>query len=314
MALISSWINGLTPEMSRVAEKELKETPEKRKEALKEIKRIIKGVTGFFPLKDDEFLLRFLRAKKFDVNEAFDTLKTYYKFKFEYSGILTDFLPSDFRNVFEMDKIFISPKRTPNGEGIFIVFAGSIDFRRCTFEDFLRAVLIAAEIGLEMEGTQVCGCRIVIDLRGMSLVKLRNYIKPTLGLAAAKYLQHILPCRVKGIHLIYEEFYFDAAFQTLKYLMKPFLRRKMRKRIYFQSDDLQSLHQQIPPRALPYSLGGCLGQKHFQDFRTIMLQNDAFMKRLNRYTFNGEHSKETLRDIEHDPKVTTKTLIDVLTS
>ncbi|GBN81764.1 hypothetical protein AVEN_252027-1 [Araneus ventricosus] len=128
--------------------------------------------------------------------------------------------------------------------------------------------------------------------------------------------KHILPCRVKGIHLLYEEFYFDAAFQTIKYLIKPFLRRKMRKRIHFHSGDLQSLHQQIPPRALPYSLGGCLGQKHFRDFRTIMLQNDAFIKRLNRYTYNGEHSKEALRDIEShsDPKVTTKTLIDVLTS
>ncbi|GBN76640.1 hypothetical protein AVEN_253576-1 [Araneus ventricosus] len=44
MALMSSWINGLTPEMSRIAEKELKETHEKRKEALKEIKRFIKAV------------------------------------------------------------------------------------------------------------------------------------------------------------------------------------------------------------------------------------------------------------------------------
>ncbi|GBO20219.1 hypothetical protein AVEN_122948-1 [Araneus ventricosus] len=84
------------------------------------------GVTGFLPLKDDEFLLRFLRAKKFDVNEAFDALKTYYKFKFEYSGVLTDFVPTDFRTVFEMDKIFISPKRTPIGEGIFIVFPGIV--------------------------------------------------------------------------------------------------------------------------------------------------------------------------------------------
>ncbi|GBN07752.1 hypothetical protein AVEN_57881-1 [Araneus ventricosus] len=81
---------------------------------------------GFCPLLDDEFLLRFLRAKKFDVSRAFSTLTNYYAFKVRYSGVVTDFLPKDLRSVFETDKVFISPKRGPNGEGILISFIGKV--------------------------------------------------------------------------------------------------------------------------------------------------------------------------------------------
>ncbi|GBO31330.1 hypothetical protein AVEN_131495-1 [Araneus ventricosus] len=80
---------------------------------------------GFCPLQDDEFLLRFLRGRKYDVSRAFTTLKNYYMFKSEYSGVITDLTPTDLKRVLELEHVFVSPKRAPGGEGLLIVFLES---------------------------------------------------------------------------------------------------------------------------------------------------------------------------------------------
>ncbi|GFQ85782.1 retinaldehyde-binding protein 1 [Trichonephila clavata] len=95
---------------------------------------------GFQPLVEEEFLIRFLRGRKYDVNRAFNTLKNYYSLKSRYSGIITDFTPQDLKLVLEMDRVFISPKRARDGEGILISFLGKTSnpsnenlYRNCLF-------------------------------------------------------------------------------------------------------------------------------------------------------------------------------------
>ena len=65
------------------AKDELKETEEKRTEALKELRKLCmeenqseegKKICDVFINKDDTFLLRFLRCKKFDVKRTYDKM------------------------------------------------------------------------------------------------------------------------------------------------------------------------------------------------------------------------------------------------
>ncbi|KAF8778366.1 alpha-tocopherol transfer protein-like [Argiope bruennichi] len=309
MDLRPAWMKGLAPEMVLVAETELGETPEKRAEALEELKLLIKEERskGFCPLQDDEFLIRFLRARKYDVGKAFTTLKNYYMFKSEYSGVITDLTPRDLKRVLELEHVFVSPKRAPDGEGLLIVFIGSLDFDACTLDEVFAASFIGAEIGLETDASQVCGCRIVLDLQGMSWRKFKHFVKPSFLRCFARCIQDVLPCRVKGIHAVNQPVYFDIAFNT----MKPFLSQKITERAHFHGDDYKSLHEHIPPEALPEELGGHLGRKDFQDFRTMMLQNTPLIERLNTYIYNGVQSKQTCR-AEQNSNTTTRNLFKVL--
>ncbi|KFM82388.1 Alpha-tocopherol transfer protein-like protein, partial [Stegodyphus mimosarum] len=89
----------LTPEMEKIAEMEIGETPKVKKESLEKLKKRIEQEPDFYPFMDDKFLLMFLRCKKHDVQRAFKALRSYYLFKEKYSRVYTDFLPSELKHV-----------------------------------------------------------------------------------------------------------------------------------------------------------------------------------------------------------------------
>ncbi|GFT54839.1 clavesin-2 [Nephila pilipes] len=314
MAPLLMWAKGSTPYFAKIAEEELGETCEVREKCLAEVKKRIEEEPNFQPLMDEEFLIRFLRAKKYNVDRAFNTLKNYYSFKSRYSGIVTDFTPHDLKFVFEMDKVLVSPKRARNGEGILIVFIGSFDIDKCTIEQHLAASLIGAEIGMETEGSQVCGSHCVIDMQGMTFRKLKHYFQPSFVSLVARCIQDSMPYRIIGIHFVHEPSYFGAAYNVIK----PLLSKKLRNRMHFHSDNLESLHEYLPPETLPEELGGYLGKKDFQEFRSMMMQNNDLVDRLNTYVFEGNKSpnqsnnSQAKQDV--DPNATTRTLFNVSTS
>ncbi|CAL1283525.1 unnamed protein product [Larinioides sclopetarius] len=272
MTLWPAWMKGLTPEMALIARTELGETPEKRAEALKELKILIKEEKskGFCPLEDDEFLIRFLRARKYDVDRAFTTLRNYYTFRSEYSGVITDLTPRDLKRVLELEHVFVSPKRAPEGEGLLFVFIGSLDFNVVTLDEIFAAGIIGAEVGMETEATQVCGCHIILDMHGMSWRKFKHFVKPSFLRCFATCIQ-----------------------------------------VHLHGDDFKSLHEHIPPEALPEKLDGHLGQKDFQDFKTMMIQNTPLIERINTYTYNGVQSKQACK-VQENSNVTTRKLFKVL--
>ncbi|CAL1283524.1 unnamed protein product [Larinioides sclopetarius] len=309
MTLWPAWMKGLTPEMALIARTELGETPEKRAEALKELKILIKEEKskGFCPLEDDEFLIRFLRARKYDVDRAFTTLRNYYTFRSEYSGVITDLTPRDLKRVLELEHVFVSPKRAPEGEGLLFVFIGSLDFNVVTLDEIFAAGIIGAEVGMETEATQVCGCHIILDMHGMSWRKFKHFVKPSFLRCFATCIQDVLPIRIKAIHAVNQPVYFNIAFNTIK----PFLSEKITNRVHLHGDDFKSLHEHIPPEALPEKLDGHLGQKDFQDFKTMMIQNTPLIERINTYTYNGVQSKQACK-VQENSNVTTRKLFKVL--
>lgn len=60
-----------------VAERELGETPSRRRAELKNLRRLIAEEEGFNPRQDDAFLLRFLRCRKYDADRAFKVSENY---------------------------------------------------------------------------------------------------------------------------------------------------------------------------------------------------------------------------------------------
>ncbi|KAJ9591883.1 hypothetical protein L9F63_001558, partial [Diploptera punctata] len=69
---------------------------------------------------DDLFLLRFLRARRFDVEKAHRLMNNYYKFKETYPHIHTNVQPLNMRYIGDDDVLTVPPYRDQNGRRMLI--------------------------------------------------------------------------------------------------------------------------------------------------------------------------------------------------
>ncbi|GFY49970.1 alpha-tocopherol transfer protein-like [Trichonephila inaurata madagascariensis] len=215
MALLPFWTKELTPEIVKKAESELGETPEVKQKSLEELRKLIESEEGFQIPTDDSFLLRFLRAKKYDVKRSFKCLKIYYGLKSMYPEILNK-VPSDIKSLLEKNIVYLTMKRGYNAEGVLI---------------FLDA----------------------------------------------------WPHRVNGVHIVNEPPFFTFTFN----MIKPMLSRKMKNRIHFHGDNLESLYKYFPVEILPQQLGGLAGQKEFQEYHTSILDRQKLGEKLSEFVYKG---------------------------
>jgi hypothetical protein len=97
----------LPPALAAAAEREIGETPAKRSAALVELREKMaaaeadgigqkkKRRTIFFPRKDDQFMVAFLRNQKFRVDDALEKVIAYTEFVAEHASILGSCNPKD---------------------------------------------------------------------------------------------------------------------------------------------------------------------------------------------------------------------------
>ncbi|KAG8172090.1 hypothetical protein JTE90_009117, partial [Oedothorax gibbosus] len=153
-------------------------------------------------------------------------------------------------------------------------------------EKLIAAVITSAEVGIETEGSQVCGSQIVVDMQGMSFSKMKYYSSPVLLSRIFRGLQDCWPYRITAIHGCYEPSYYTFVYN----IVKPMLSKKLKERVHFHGENMESLHKFIPPAALPKSLGGTLGDKDFSDYRAVIHANEHIMENINKYEFQGVKS------------------------
>lgn len=287
MPLLSLWMSDMTPDMIKKAEEELGETEEVKAQALKDLRRLINGEADFRPRADDAFLLRFLRCKKFNSEVAFNNLRNYYTFKVRYSGLITDFKPSQVKHILEMNMLYPLPWRLPDGSGAGIIRVGHYDVNSSTPEDLFAACLVCLEVGLELEPTQVCGGSLIIDLDNFGLRHLKHFASPTFLFRLVRLVQDCIPIRIKGFHVVNEPFFINAIFNVIKQL----LTEKLKRRIHFHGSNLKSLHKIIPPEILPNELGGTLGSMDNTEFRKQVLNREAYFEKINKYGFQEKKAQ-----------------------
>ncbi|CAL1275138.1 unnamed protein product [Larinioides sclopetarius] len=291
------WEDEMSPEIAKIAEVELGETPEVKQQALKDLRRLINEESDFRPQTTDSFLLRFLRVKKYDVRRAFKTLQNYYIFKARYSGLITDFTPKDVKNVLEMNNLLIMPQRHPSGAAVGVARVAHFDINKVTKEEIFAAVFVALEYILQFEATQVCGYILVLDLSKMSMSILRHWASPSFLYRCVRLVQDCVPCRAKGFHVVHEPFFINIIFN----IVKSFLSEKLMKRIFFHGNNLKSLHQHIPASILPAELGGEIGplNSHVKNMCNNLLDRENSYEKMNKYGF---HEKK----IQHLKKQNTR--------
>lgn len=193
-------------------------------EALKERMRLRPDI--LFSRNDNQFLIRFLRARKYDKDKAFQLLLNYNQFRRKHLSFFKSLKASCLRPVFDDGLPMVTPVRDHLGHSVIYLLAGNWNTTLYTFEDILRALLLTMEYLIESERTQLFGVVLVIDFTGWKLTDTQRLNKQHL-VNAIKVFQDCFPARFKGIHFVNQPWYIRF---TLS-LIKPILKEKAFSRV-----------------------------------------------------------------------------------
>ncbi|XP_078001150.1 alpha-tocopherol transfer protein-like [Glandiceps talaboti] len=241
----------LSAELQAKAEKELNENPSTRRDSIQALRSLTNTRPDIRFRRDDAFLLRFLRAKKFDLKKAFHQLCRYYEVRRDYRQVFDDLRPSQLKHVWEGGMDACLPGRDSEGRRVLVFRPGKWNPDKCPSVDSLRAAVITTERVLEEEETQINGVVIMGDFAEYSM-KQAVHIGPTFARMNTSILQNAMPMRIKGFHFINT----PAIFQAGMALWRPLMSEKMRQRMHVHGDDFGTLHTQMPSSMLPTDFGG----------------------------------------------------------
>ncbi|EDS28629.1 conserved hypothetical protein [Culex quinquefasciatus] len=235
--------------------------------------------------RDDSFLLRFLRAKKFDVDKAFKMIQKYYKMKDEYPEIFKVSPPSEMKFMLEMQIQCMLPKRDDSGRQIYVFRVEKCDPYKIPVDYVFRSNVLALEDAVRNPEVQIGGLVVLLDMSGLGFAHAR-YLSPHLAKKTVEVVQEAFPMRFKAFHVLHEPFYFDAILAVLK----PFLKDKIRRRIHLHGHNLNSLHKYISKDFLPAEYGGTLPPFDNTEWRTAILENEQYFVDLESYNHGPDSS------------------------
>lgn len=264
----------LTPELVAKAREELQEKPEWRLRDVQALRdMILKDHPNLRTRLDDAFLLRFLRARKFDYDRALQLLLNYHASRRAWPEVFQDLKPSTVRHVLDLGFLTVLPRPDPHGRYILCLRPGKWKPNDYPFVDNIRAIYLTLEKLIQPEETQVNGVVILVDYAGVGLSQASNP-GPLLAKKVVGILQDGFPIRIKAVNIINEPRIFKGIFA----IIKPFLKEKMAERFVLHGSDLASLHRVIPQSVLPEEYGGVSGRLDMSAWsRTLLEAEEEFV-------------------------------------
>ncbi|KAF2884160.1 hypothetical protein ILUMI_22019 [Ignelater luminosus] len=276
----------LDPKWQQMAEDELNETPENYKEQLNLLQHLVSNDKNLAVPDQDDFILRFLRARKFDSHKAFRMLQRYYMMKLKCPELFKCPLPSEISKVLEFQAQNMLVNRDQFGRRVYIIRVDKFDSSKVTIDDIFRTNILALEQIVREPETQIAGIVVVLDMAGLSLHHAR-FFTPYYAKRTVEVVQETFPLRFKGFHVVNEPFYFDAIMAVLK----PFLKDKIRKRIYLHGSNLSSLHAFVRPDILPMEYGGSAGLFDNRPWHLQLLSEEKYFKKLEEYGYKTDNNE-----------------------
>ncbi|XP_013133983.1 PREDICTED: alpha-tocopherol transfer protein-like [Papilio polytes] len=200
---------------------------------------------------DDEFLIRFLRARNFIPQRAHRLMVNYYRFKQENSQLFEDVYPLKLRHVGDSNVLAVPPYHDQNGRRLLIYRIGCWDPKAVPIDDLFKATILAMELGMLEQRNQILGGLAIFDLADIGTQQAWQ-ITPSIANKIVKLLVSCFPATTHAIHIINHSWLFDKMYN----MFKPLLNSTMRSKIFFHGYDVKSLHQHIDPEHLPERYGG----------------------------------------------------------
>lgn len=242
------------------AETELHETDQKRREGLIEIKKYIEKKGIPFDTENEDFMVAFLRGRKYEMKRVLDTIYQYSLMRhtlMNYYGFIN---MSAINVVLEKKMVSLLPYRDAEGRIILYAAGGIWRSNICDAADVTRTVQILFHYILSLPLTTVCGLTAIINVGEISLEEVYAYLKiikllvPTLS---------AFPIRIQRVDV----YNMTPMFRLLLLMIKHLIPTKLFKRIHFHGRDLE-VFKQYPYHSsiMPNEFGGTLGPLSVEPF------------------------------------------------
>ncbi|KFM80822.1 Clavesin-1, partial [Stegodyphus mimosarum] len=234
---------------------DLNETEELRRRCLHELREWAKSQPHFINCRlDNNFLLRFLRMRKYRVDLAQQVLDKYLTVKTKYPVTYQklDIQNPGIRDLISRGYVFPLPQRDKHGRTVLFCIAGALDATKHKQSDVFKSFLLTFEALMECELNQKRGISYIFTQEGYQISHAL-----LVGLRDLQKLVHsgekAIPLRHKLLHWMNVPKYLA----TLFLLLKTFLSQKLQDRIILHAN-AESLHEHFEPSMLPKEYGGTI--------------------------------------------------------
>ncbi|XP_039256804.2 alpha-tocopherol transfer protein-like [Styela clava] len=246
----------LSPELMKKAVAELNEPEDndKRLAAIDKLRTRFEEEDNGLELirSDDDFLLRFLRVKKFDEDRAMETLVNYHKQRNEWKELF-DYVddPTPFKDLISAGPLLpLRNGRAKDGTFVMIVRPGYGFQSKEDMLKFIAILILSLDKLLEQEEFQIHGMTVIEDMTHFGLTMALQMA--SVGKRMLHIVQEAMPIRVKSLNMVNEGLVFD----TIYAVISAFMKEKMKERLMLHGSNFKTLHDKIDPAYLPFFLGG----------------------------------------------------------
>ncbi|GFQ74760.1 CRAL-TRIO domain-containing protein [Trichonephila clavata] len=270
----------LDDELLKSIRKQQNETLKTRIECLKSFRERLSGNIDFKPCLDENFLLRFLRGAKYNLEIAFHRIRKYYHTRNLYPDIFENYLPSATALAQSLIRFTALPFRANDLTPVVIFRLGLIDFQCISFEELLRLIFLITEALLLNELTQLTGITAIVDFNEWSYQQIR-YIFPSRLPICYNVFHSACTLRIKYLHLVNTP---GLLYYLQEYLISSFSQKiKDRIKCYPVNSSLETLYRHVPPEILPEEYGGSLPSSSMVDLNSIINEQKSYFQRQLQY-------------------------------
>ncbi|XP_070497185.1 alpha-tocopherol transfer protein-like [Chironomus tepperi] len=224
---------------------------------------------------DDEFLIRFLRARFWKVENAYKLLSRYTHFRGSNMHWIDKVHPLSLTVLGEEDIMTITPYLDQTKKRMMIFRFGNWKPSKIPVDELFKATLICLEVGIMEPRAQVNGGVGIFDMEGFGL-NHTLHMSPTIAQKMIAMMVTSFPYRTTAIHIVNQGWFFDVAFA----FFKPFLNDAMRSKLYLHGTNYKSLHKHIDPSNLPKRYGGVMEDYSYKPWIDHAKANKRVIKEL----------------------------------
>jgi len=235
------------------------------------------------PRLDNEFLELFIRGRKYDPERAAASIKRYFKFKRDAPECVENMYPSCKKTQLVLKSDFLAVfKNTWENKQILLLRFSKWPTEQYNLEDVFNSITSTLHyMGFRLE-TQRLGIICILDFSMFGWNHAKQYTAKRLQQMATG-LQDTFPLRFKAYHIVNNSVFVNILYKV----MWPFMKPKMRDRIYLHGHDMSNLHKFLSPDILPEFLGGTLPETDFceKDLASKILKREDFFQTTLRYGY-----------------------------
>ncbi|KAG8193132.1 hypothetical protein JTE90_004955 [Oedothorax gibbosus] len=246
---------GYLPEFfQKKAELELDETPEKIIEYTNQIREMIKQDNKLMDYDfDDDWIVQYLRCRKFNVEKTFQRLKIAKSWINKYPEAYTNYSFDETIRTISDRICTVLPWRCHEGCAIVLIELDNWRPNLFPVDAMKRMFVLLVLQALKAEPmTQVNGFKVIIDVKCSSIRYLRHCTPQNMYMLYSGIFE-VSPGRFKAIHVVND----SLTFKTAWLIIKQFMSSKVKERVHFHSSK-KTLLDLFPKDVLPVSFGGDL--------------------------------------------------------